>query len=591
VRAPTLDGLLVSDDWDHYAMASGVYPVPLSRFDLFNFVPDNDGARTALRSSGRLPWWSDPQIHLGFLRPLASLLTWSDYAVLHSERAPVRAHWHSIAWWAASVTAVAAVLIRVLPLPAASLGVLLYAVDDALAIPVAWNASRSQLISISLMFWALAAWLDWKRSQRKQSRWLASVLIWLGMLSGEYALSLFAFLVACELADGARPLRERVKTLTWMAVPVALYMVVRAGLGYGARGSAFYFDPIAEPNRYLHALAFNLPLLAGDLTWGYAAENWYGVPAWRAALLDSHIVPASLLTPVWLHVVQLCVGGLGVAAVVVFWRWLARSPERETAHALRWLLAGAGLSLLPLASALPMSRLTAGPSIAVHATFAWITVEAWRHLGSARSIRVRALAVAACCYVAGVHLVWAGLATHTLARGYANNTRLEQQWLVRAPIDDAKLAGAHVFVLSSTDLVTQMSFPFFRRSRGQSVPATSAMLLPTLRASFEVIRPNAYTLELRMFTADALSELRISAYRLAGADFAMSQRYFGPEFQTTVLSAANGLPTSLRFEFQRALDDPSYVFLFPTPDGLSTFSPPPIGGTVRLPPPAWPHPM
>jgi hypothetical protein len=332
-------------------------------------------------------------------------------------------------------------------------------------------------------------------------------------------------------------------------------------------------------------------LLAGDLTWGYAAENWYGVPAWRAALLESHVVPASLLTLEWLHVLQWCLGVLGVAALAMFWRWLARASDRGVAHALRWLLVGAVLSLLPLASALPMSRLTAGPSIALHATFAWIAVEAWRRIGSARAMHVRALAVAACCFVAGVHGVWAGLASHAVARGYAINTQLEQQWLARAPLDQARLAGARVFVLSSTDLITQMSFPFFRRSQDQSVPATSAMLLPTLRVSFEVLRPNAYTLEVRMFTADALSDLRMSAYRLADDEFATGQRYFGPEFQATILSAVNGLPTRLRFEFQRALNDPAYVFLFPTAEGLNKFVPPPIGGTVQLPPPAWPHPM
>ena len=45
---------LLADDWEHYAIEKGVYPVKLPVWDMFNWVA-GDAERAALRASGRLP--------------------------------------------------------------------------------------------------------------------------------------------------------------------------------------------------------------------------------------------------------------------------------------------------------------------------------------------------------------------------------------------------------------------------------------------------------------------------------------------------------------------------------------------------------
>ena len=55
LRAPALDATLVSDDWDHYAMATGVYPVARAPWDFYDFIGDSAAERfSALISSSSM---------------------------------------------------------------------------------------------------------------------------------------------------------------------------------------------------------------------------------------------------------------------------------------------------------------------------------------------------------------------------------------------------------------------------------------------------------------------------------------------------------------------------------------------------------
>src|ERR1700748_2175529 len=83
-----VDGAMLADDWDHYAMYARVYPVPRSRLDVFDFVSGSEAERAALLAAGRLPWWSDPQLQLSVLRPLSSALSYFDFSALGMARSP-----------------------------------------------------------------------------------------------------------------------------------------------------------------------------------------------------------------------------------------------------------------------------------------------------------------------------------------------------------------------------------------------------------------------------------------------------------------------------------------------------------------------
>jgi hypothetical protein len=587
LRRAALYGSLLGDDWDHYAMWASAYPVRRSALDMFNFVGLPATERLALLRSGRLPWWTDPDFHLAFLRPLPSVLAYFDYALLGPE-SPLRHHWHSAVWWAASVAAVAAVLVRSVPRSVAVLAVVLYAVDDAHALPVAWSANRGEFVAVALMFGGLAAQLDWMQRRRPVSRVVSLLLVSAGMLAGEYALGLFGYFVAYALcADRSRGWAW-VRTHAPLAAPVVVYLVAHAGLGYGTVGSSFYVDPFREPLRYAHASVVRIPVLLADLGFGYAAEWWYGDPPWRQRFIQDYGLPEAWLSPSNLYYVSIGLGLLSLALVLVaLFRLRRRAPEGP-GHPLVWLLWGALLALLPVSGALAMSRLTIGSALGFHAALAWIVVGAGRAVVQQAATWKRLLAVAVVAAVLGVHGVHAALRGRDEAAHYALRSRLEEDWVLHAEIAAGDLSARHVIIVSARDLASQFCLPFVRRLHGLSVPSSSEVLLPTWDGPLELTRVADNVFDLRATRLSDSRAFRTSAYRLESSEFQRGQVFVGERFNVVVMAVEHGDAVQLRFAFPKSLDDRRYLFLYPVSDGLKQLRLPAVGGTVHLQPPPWP---
>lgn len=581
----------MSDDWDHYAMFSGVYPTPRPAWDYFDFV--SDGAdRHAQLDSGRLPWWTDPELRLSFLRPLSSVSLWADHAIAETSRVALVAHVSSALWWVLGAFAVAGLLGQLLPPVAALLATLLYALDDAAAVPVSWSANRAELLAVALTSGALWAHVVWRRSGLTRHRLAALALAVLAILSGEHALAMAVFLAACELGEPGRALGARLRGATLLITPALAYLVVRAALGYGVTGSMFYSDPIAEPGRFAQALALNVPLLVGDLAFGYSADAWYWGPTWRDSLLELHIVPKTWLEYGTLRDVQHALGLFALCAVVLGWMALVRRATSATARSLCWLLAAAVLALVPLAGALPMSRLTLGPSIAFHAAFACLAVRAWQRVRAAGPLWARAFAALLCALLLGVHGVHAATRSRRIAEHYQRSSRVEERWITRAPaLDDPTLSRRHVFVISATDAGTSFSLPFVRRFWGRTAPLTSELLLPSYRGAMWLQRIDRHVIDVWSPSYDGLSDFRRSAYRREEASFAAGQHIEGPRFSVTVVDQQQGVPTRLRFAFARPLEDHRYLFVRATEAGLTPVVLPRPGQVMKLPAPVSPRPL
>jgi hypothetical protein len=591
LRAPALHATMASDDWDHYAMATGMFPVQRAPWDYYTFIANDPVERQVLRDSGRLPWWSDPDIYIAFLRPIASLSLWVDHHVLGSDQ--LLAHVHSAAWWWLGALAVAAVLRQLLPATVALGAVALYALDDAHALPLAWSANRGELIAVALMVWALWARLEQQRRGLTRHRWLAVALVCAAMLCGEHALPMLGFLIACVLAEQGSPWRARSLELAALLAPALVYLVVRAAMGYGASSSGFYVDPFSEPLRFLEALKIHAPLLSGDLLFGYAADYWYGEPPWRDPLLRLGLVPAGWLDAGPLHDFQLGCGVLALGVVLIALFALGRPGVPETARPLRWLLAGAVLALVPLAATLPMTRLTMGPSLAFHALFAWLASQACQALGELRGAarpgrRVGTVLVLA--LLLGAHGVQAAARGRELAEHYRADSRAQARWVARAKLGGAQLTERHVFMLGSGDLASSYSLPFVRSFTGTSVPKTSELLLPPHSGPLVVERVSANILDVSARTKDGFREFRTSAYRREDRDFETGDILPGSRFSVVVIAAKRGLPTRLRFVFPRPLEAADYLFVYPTKAGIAPLALPPIGRVGRLSAPTWPKP-
>lgn len=581
VRTPAVHAGLLADDWDHYAMSAGIYPVPRSAFDHFDFIGRSSSEHRAFQLQGRLPWWSAPNLHVALFRPLASLLGELDFAWLDGYRHPSRAHIHSLLWWLALVVGVAFLLARLLPLPAAAIGALLYAIDDAHIVPASWIANRSELVANALVVWALYLAVRAAQTVRRPLglEVLSLSLAAAALLAGEHAIPALAFLFAFQLLRVELEWRKRMLRVAPVLGLVVAYLVVRRLLGYGASGHGLYVEPFLDVARYLRACIAHLPLLFGDLVLGFAADwHLWGPPP--GSLFARLPMPEGTS---WASV-QVAVGWVSAVLFAAAVAWLARAAEDPTKRSLLWLLLGAAASLLPMCATVPMGRLTLPAAIGVDAALAFGIYElarrAWRARRAVQFIPVAAFAL----LVLSCHLVSPGIRAYREAQGYADLSKVEERW---ARLDGLDIRGRDVVILTA-GCTAQWVIPYIRHRHGLTVPRSSTPLSAAFLSPHEVVRSAANTLELRLPGRPIGATILGSVYRSDDHVFHAGDHIPTPNFDVTVLATDRGEPTWLRFTFPVALDDPRYLFLFARPAGLQPLELPPIGERISLPIPAWP---
>jgi len=297
--APSLAGGLVLDD---HVLALGARPgaappagLHVSPLSLFRFTTGRAEDNRALMDQGvLLPWWSDPHHKNAFFRPLSSLTHVLDFAWL---KAPWLMHVHSVLWWVALVLGVAHIYARIDPAAAqgersqtmtraAWLAVLLFAIDDAHGMTVAWIANRNALIAATLALPALGAHHRYLTQGFTAGRVLGPLCFALGLLAGETAVAVLGYLLAHAIVLDRAPIARRVvHVLPYVAVLIA-WRLAFAQLGLGSAGSGAYHDPLGEPLGYARALALHLPVLLGSQLGAPVADLWFwGAPAMQWMLL------------------------------------------------------------------------------------------------------------------------------------------------------------------------------------------------------------------------------------------------------------------------------------------------------------------
>jgi len=589
LRWRALEGTLLADDFDHYAMHAGIYPVARGPLDRFDFVSGSADELRALLDFGRLPWWTAPDLKLSALRPLASALSSLDYGALGG--VAERLHAHSMLWWALLLCGVAALLRELLPAKIGALALLLFALDEAHGLPLAWIANRSALIAVAFVTWSLWAHVAYRTRGLAGGRALSLLLLGLGLAAGEYALAPLAYFASFELLGMRDAPGRRLRALAPLAALAASYMLLHRALGYGLSGSGFYVDPLGTPLRFVSACAQRLPLLAGDLGFGLAAEWTFTLPPFGPWFAQQGVPAHWFELPTW-ESIQLAAGVAAIVALIGLLVWLRRSPrvEQLQARSAVWLLAGSLLSLLPMCSTLAMSRLTLAAAIGMDAALAVVLACALLHALNARSLPGRAGVAALAIALLGVHGVYAGMRARNDTSYYTLRSLLDERWVTRAELDDATIAARDVFVIAAGDWATQWALPFVRARNGRPMPRSSHLLSPAFAQSHRVTRSGRNLLDLELSGMPTPRAFAGSVYRPLEDPLRAGQRFRLARFDVLVLRAVHGQPVRMRFTFRKPLEDPAYLFVFPTRDGLRHVSLPPLGASVELgrpSPPRW----
>ncbi len=581
LRWPTLSAGFASDDFIEPAMLDGVYPAPRGPLDLFDFVRGTPEDNRALMHYGAVPWWTAPNLRLSMLRPLASAQIILDRRLFGTN--PVPYHVVSTLWWVALMLVAAALFKRLFSRPVACIAIVLFALEEGHTLPLSWLANRAAIVAMFFGVLGLLWHLRFREDGARAGAWVELACFSIAMLTGEWAFPLLGYVLAYELLYQRGPLWQRALALCPSGIPGALFLAARSLLGYGALNSGVYIDPVTEPWTFFVSACQRIPIFFGDLFFSVPANWWaFGSP-WRDWLLSLGIFSPQVWVrlPSW-HFWQVTIGVLAIGATVLTLRWGLRDRPKDEGRQIRWMLAGACISLLPMVASYPTSRLVLPASLAASAACAIVLLRgiarARERWGKAPGAVVLSLCVS---LLVAYFQVWqAARTTNAEAHLATAGFRSIREQVLRAPIDDSKIANQHLVLVNSIEHTSTIFGPFLRHFYGHPLPRSSWVLSGAPHAH-DIYRPSANTLELSVLGGTLMESEFERLYRADRLILAPGETIDIGGMRVTILRLLSGRPQTLRFTFDKDIDDPSYLFLVAAPEGMVRARLPEIGQRFR----------
>jgi hypothetical protein len=406
------------------------------------------------------------------------------------------------------------------------------------------------------------------------------------LCAGEYAIGFLAYAVAYELRD-ARSWRERAwKLLPWCAL-LASYLIIRAALGFGTRGSGMYIDPLSESAAFFRAALVRLPISSGDLVLGIQANWWSAGFPWAESWSRLGFWPrtwAEDLRPLQLVQVWCGVVAMSIATSVCFALFRGRGSAVSARN--RWVILATPLALLPSLSSVPESRLLLPPLFGwsiLMGTCAWDCAMGWvgaRQRGLHRVGGVALVTLVAC------QLIGPPFYVLPVMRGLPQLAQAVRSSILAPELDDTLRAGRRVLLLAAADPTTTIYLPLVRRVHGRPALGSCHLLTSAFaQQRLDRLSPTTFVIE-RLQTN--MTPLDVYATAFNREPLQSAQQFTADGLQVTVERVLDGRPMRTRYKLDVSLDDPAVVLLQQTLSGLRRVSFPAVGHSVVLDPPVPP---
>jgi hypothetical protein len=537
VYLPSLRSEFLLDDYLQASMIEGSFPAHRGPFDLYDFIDPSE--RPLLLERGMLPWWSHPQLRIRFLRPLPSVLRWTEQRLFG--RGPLLPHAHSFLWWVAAVLAAHRLFWRVLSPRAALMATAIFAVAPCHALPLAWLANREALVSLVFGTLAVTAYLRWREEGGARHAAAAVALFALAMTGGEYALCMGGYVLASELsprpggraAGAGKDLARRALGLALYAVPAAAYLGARLALGYGTRGSSFYSDPLSDPVAYLHG----------------APRRWAALVVQE--LLTQDADDAASVTWLWTLVLA------GAALLVVPVRRTFAALDAPARARVKTLLLGSQLALVPVLAVDASPRVLGASLLGLAPTLALVLDHAW--FPAAPPPRRGAPELTG--------LVALGIGFFQLVHGPATAFAIARHYSQTAADFVTEVADLHDRIEHPDDAQLMILrggpssfFVPFALARYGSLPARWRVL--SMTGHVLGLRRDARTIELIAPKGHSMfSWFSWDLFRDTSRDIRRGQVFVTPGLAATVVDVGADGPRSVTFQLDRDLDAPDNVWV------------------------------
>jgi hypothetical protein len=524
-------------------------------YDLYWFIPGTVAANRVAMGAGQLPWWAAAEMKAHFFRPLASALLKVDDLLFGS--APLAGHLHSIGWYIALVAAAGALYRRLLPRATATLALWIFAVCAAHVHPFGWMSARHATVATLFVLLGLLAYVRDCDDGWRLGRWLAAVSLAVGLAAGETAVAAAAYgLAFAVLAPGRAGARgARLHAAFPSLVVLAGYAVVYVLAGAGVAHSGRYLDPLHEPGSFAVEGAMRFPVLLANAILLVPSELALAFP--QAPFVAIGIVAA-----------------LGVA-------WLlracsARFTEGERA-ALRWLLPGTILAIVPTLGGFPGARLLLAPDVGFAAVLAVIVRHGFDAAGD-HGLRLLCRRAGA-GLLAFVHVVASPLLVLALEAAAVQMARADEDVALGAEIDGPP--NGRVFVVAASDPMVGLYPPAVLAARAPGRAACWTNLSGT-RAPHTVQRVDASTLAIEPVGATMLGGAFEDLYRSQTEPLRVGDGGVVCGATVRVVALRDEHPARIEVRFDVPLEDPSLRLVAWRDGKLRRFTPPAVGERATL---------
>jgi hypothetical protein len=510
------------------------------------------------------PWWIGPETQMRFFRPLASALLYLDQGLFG--RHPLGYHVHSLLWLGGFI-ALCGLLYSRLPRDVGTLALAIVAFDEGHIISSGWICGRHAVVAEVLSLLGLLAHLRWREHGWRPGLPLSLAGLAGGLLAGEMALSLVAFVVCWELfafrpASGRPALRQRLTGLLPVGLVAVGYLVFYRAMGYGASGMGYYLDPAGDPIHLLSGLAVRIPaLLAAGLV-GLPTLLWDLAPDWR-----------------WLQV------ALGIAALpavaALGWRW-RQQMEPGVVCELRWLIPGSLAALIPAAFATPSDRQLLVPILGLAVVLAFLLRTAWRRWRSRDERWWRRGSAGALLLLLALAHFAVPIAVRVFGFTFVpSSSRFYAELAGQLPLDPERGGRQQVIAVNTPGYLTY--FPqYVDLIRDGPHFAGRWHVLSAAPHDLRLKRTAARTLELEVVGGQLLHSAEERVFLPPGRRFVAGEAMETPLFRVEVLAVNDLGPTRVAFRFQRSLEAPDLTFVVWREDRFEEISPPPIGESLVL---------
>lgn len=361
---PAMNQSWAADDLIHRQILLS-YPLEMTLKELFVFAKPE--MNTALMDLGLFPWWTAENLRVAFFRPVAAFTHWIDYQLWPDSASLM--YLQNIGWYCLLCVATTVLYRHFFPKEQFSVWVsgiasLLFATNVVHLGAVTWIASRNTIISTLFGVLSLLAFVRQGPSKRWHTTIIAPTFLLIGLLSGEGAIAICAYLFAYSLFLDRRTITDRIIALTPIVLVILLWRWVYQLLGYGSVASGFYIDPAENPLRFAMAVGERGPILLASQWLGQVPlfYNVLSIPAMYVAWIVSIailILLGVLLFPLFQHHSVARFWGTGMILSVVpacSIRMLSGRLLFFVALGVMALLAHIATSVLDITAARPLER-------------------------------------------------------------------------------------------------------------------------------------------------------------------------------------------------------------------------------------------